>query len=167
MTATIPELSAACRLRTRVENKRAATDEDERAYRALLLQAVAKGATRAAIQASCGIKQSALESEIRKARQETDDPELRKVRLPHRGLTLGDYACPTCKKHFESSQARAMHQVKMHGYRIGKNALTADMVRKARADATTSTRELARQMGVSHHALGAARSFKTWKSLDA
>lgn len=167
VVTTIPELSQACKLRTKVENKRAATDDDERAYRALLLQAVAKGATRAAIQASCGIKQSALESEIRKARQETDDPELKKVRLPHRGLTLGDYPCPTCGQHFDSAQAAAMHRVKMHNYRIGKNALTAEMVRKARADTTTPTRELARQMGVSHHALGAARAFKTWRSLDA
>lgn len=166
MTATIPELSAACRLRTKVENKRAATDEDEKKYRALLLQAVAAGATRAQIQASCGIKQSALESEIRKARQETDDPKLRKVRLPHRGLTLGDYPCPTCGQHFDSAQATAMHRVKLHDYRIGVNRLTAAMVRKARADQTTSTRELAREMGVSHHALGAARSGRTWKSLD-
>lgn len=165
MTATIPELSQACRLRTKVENKRAATDEDEKKYRALLLQAVAAGATRAQIQASCGIKQSALESEIRKARQETDDPALQKVRLPHRGLTLGDYPCPTCDAHFDSAQARALHRIKMHGYRIGANVLTAEMVEKARADTTTSTRELARQFGVSHHALGAARSGRTWKRL--
>lgn len=164
---TIPAgLKEACKLRNRVESKRAATDEDEKKYRQLLLQAVAAGATRAQIQASCGIKQSALESEIRKARQETDDPKLRKVRLPHRGLTLGDYPCPTCGQHFDSSQATALHRVKMHDYRIGANRLTAAMVRKARADDSTPTRELARQFGVSHHALGAARSGRTWKALD-
>lgn len=168
MTATIPELSAACRLRTKVENKRAATDEDEKKYWTLLLQAVAAGATRAQIQASCGIKQSALESEIRKARQETDDPKLRKVRLPHRGLTLGSYQCPDCDHEaFPSAQALALHRIKLHDYRIGENRLTAAMVRKARADTTTSTRELARSFGVSHHALGAARSGRTWRSLDA
>lgn len=172
----IPELAAACTIHARLNRRKETCTADERERRALWLRAVAKGATRTQIQEQCDVQPSLLLAELRKARAETDDPELQSVRLSHGGLTLGEYWCPEtgCDRSevngnepFASAQAVGMHRVKAHNYRLGKKALTASMVRKARADKSSTTRELAKRFGVSHHALGAARSFKTWRSLDA
>lgn len=174
-TAAIPELAQACRLHDRVEARRHSTAQDERDYRALLLKAVQAGATREQIMTSCAVSQSFLDAELKKARAETTDPTLKKARLPHRGLTLGEYWCPEkgCARAkgngnepLASAQARALHRVKMHNYRLGAKALTASMVRRARANTTTPTSELARRWEVSYHALRSARAGKTWKSLS-
>lgn len=174
MTA-IPELAEACELQATVADRKQSTADDERAYRALLLRAVAKGATRAEIQQSCSFTRSRLEAEIRKARAETTDPKLRKVGLPARGLTLGEYFCPTAgcdraegngNEPFTSAQARALHRVQAHDFHLGGRPLTKALVKRARRDETTPTSDLARRWDVSVHALRAARSGRTWASLD-
>lgn len=173
----IPELAAACKLHDRIARTRGSVEGDERERRALWLQAVAKGATRTQIQEQCGVPSALLVKELRKAQAETDDPVLKAAKLSAQGgAWMGEFYCPEsgCDRSkrngnepFTSKQGLSMHRVKAHGYRLGKKALTATMVRKARADKTSTTRELAKRFGVSHHALGAARSGKTWRSLDA
>lgn len=174
MTATLPELSAACQLHSALTEHKAATEAEEREWRASLLRAVAAGATRVQIQASCGMSPNEVESALRQARAETDDPELAKTRTAKGGLTLGEYWCPEegCPRSegngnepFASAQAAGMHRVASHDYRLGEKPLTAAMVRKARADTTTPTSVLARKWKVSTHALGAARKGRTWKNV--
>lgn len=169
----IPELSAACRLHTRIKNRKQATEAEEAECRALWLVATSKGATRTAIMESCGIGQSFLESELRKARAETDDPELAKTHFPHRGLTLGEFFCPEkgCDRSrgngnlpFSSSQAVAMHRQKAHGFHLGENEMDEQIVRGLRAaDEDVPTSELAAHFGVSYHAARSARSGRTWR----
>lgn len=169
-----PELAQACRLAARIKNRKTATITEEKEWRRLLLVAVSKGATRVIIQEHCGINRSILETEIRKARQETDDPELAKCRLTNGGLTLGEYwcdvaGCDRAKRNgnvpFASAQAKGMHAMRAHGRILGSKPLTASMVKRARADESTPTSELAKRWGVSHFALGAARAGKTWRNI--
>lgn len=170
-----PELAQACRLHRKIASHDAATEAERRACRALWLQATSKGATWAAILASCDITPSELNAELKKARRETDDPALRKDRGLHRGLSLGVFFCPErgCNRAqgngnepFDSSQAMALHRQKAHGYRLGKNAMSAEIVRKLRAaPAEVTTSVLADRYGVSYHAARSARAFKTWRSV--
>lgn len=172
---TIPELTRACKLHDRILQAESSTEADEKARRALWLRAVAKGATWQQITDQCGVSEHLVGRELAKARKEATDPALKTTRLGHGGLKLGDYWCPEsgCERAekngnepFASAQAAGLHRVKKHGYRIGAKKLTARMVRAARkSDEPTSV--LARRWGVSVHALGAARSRKTWRSLDA
>lgn len=172
----IPELAQACRLRARAEKNRTASQEEEKQWRALLLRAVAKGATRAEVQASCGIPHWVLNKELKKARAETTDPKLKLVGPPNHGLTLGEYWCTTkgCGRSegngndpLTSAQALALHQLQAHGRRLGKNAMSAAIVKKLRAaDPTIPTSELARKYEVSYHAARSARAGKTWRSVD-
>lgn len=175
MTATLPELSTACQLHSALAAHKAATETEERAWRASLLRAVAAGATRVQIQTSCNMKPNEVESALRQARAETDDPELAKTRTAKGGLTLGEYWCPEkgCPRSqgngnepLASAQALGLHRQKAHGYHLGEKPLTAAMVKRARRDADTPTSVLARRWGISTHALGAARSGKTWKRLN-
>lgn len=170
----ISELSQACKLHQRLLDREEHTEQLERDCRALWLRATAKGATRTAIMESCGITQSFLEGELRKARAETDDPELAKTRTAKGGLTLGEYwcegypGCPRAKGNgnipLQSAQALGMHKVASHGFKLGANVLTAEVVKIARKS-KKSTRDLAKEYGVSPHALGAARKGRTWKSI--
>lgn len=171
---TIPELDEACAINDRIASEKQSTLADEKDRRGLWLRAVAKGATRVQIQERCGVPKALLESELKKARSETDDPALAKIGTAKGGLTEGEYWCPETgciravgdgNEPLQSAQALGMHRMAAHGYRLGERALTASVVRKARADLTTPTRELARKWKVSPHALGAARSGKTWKQL--
>lgn len=175
MTA-IPELVEACELHSLVVERRSSTAQDERDYRALLLRAVMKGATREQIETSCGITKPFLDAELKKARNETKDPKLRKMKIPNNfgGLTKGEYWCPEpgCPRAqlngnepLGSAQALALHRVKAHAYRLGAKPMTASIVTRARADTTTDTTVLAKRWGVSVHALRAARSGRTWRDI--
>lgn len=176
MTA-IPELVEACQRASSASEHRDAQEQAERDARALLLQAVSKGATRAQIQESCEWGRSRLEAELKKARAETDDPKLKTVRLPHRGVTVRDCWCPEkgCPRAqangnepFPTPQALGLHRVVVHDYRLGEKPLTAAIVRKLRAaPADVQTSDLARKYKVSYHAARSARAGKTWRSLDA
>ena len=168
----IPELTAAAKLHARLLRERGATAEGERRFRALLLRAVAAGATAPQIVEVCGMSRERLEAELSKARKETADPKLRKARLSR--MRMGEYWCPhkRCPRSeangsepFTSVQATAMHRTKVHGDRLGANALTASMVKRARSSEKPTT-VLAEQWGVSPGALRAARVGRTWKHLD-
>lgn len=126
--STIPELAAACEINDRMRSRRLEATEDAKSRRALWLRAVAKGATRSQIIEHCGVSPSVLESELRKARDETTDPKLKVSKGPNRGATPGRYPCPEagCEhaeggtgKPFGSAQGLGMHRMRVHGHRVG------------------------------------------------
>lgn len=130
----IPELSAACEINDRMRSNRLQAAADAVARRNLWLRASAKGASRAQIVEACGVSPSVLEAELRKAREETTDPKLKKPRGPARGLTLGTYWCPEpgCARHkngdagpYESAQALGMHRMRAHGHRANGHTIAA------------------------------------------
>lgn len=178
MTA-IPELVEACALHNRLEHERLEADQvlsdspEAKLRRSLWLAALAKGTTRAQIRNQCGVDARTLEAELTRARIEAGEDDPTAKRGQRGGLTLGIYWCPEddCphaendgNEPFASAQALSMHRVKAHDYRIGEKALTASMVKRARAS-EEPTRTLARRWRVSHYALGAARAGRTWRDI--
>lgn len=60
---------------------------------------------------------------------------------------------------------RALHGTTARGERSGGARLTEDIVRKIRADPSTSHREWARRLGVSYQTIQLVRNGRTWKHL--